>query len=372
MKIGYFNSGYLPDRGGVATFAGGLAGHMAVDPRVEAVKVVAFKNSQPRHEIRGKLEVFAFAGTGIWSMLWLTAKYIHRFRHFEVFHASNIFPVGFFVIVFAKLVFRKKVFLTLHGTDVATRQGSALVKWAKRYTLRKVDLALANSRSTMALATARQRVEAKQFAVIYPGVDDPSDSESKADVRKQYHLGPDEFVVLCVGQLIRRKGIDDLIRAVSKLSDSKIKLLIVGKGPEAENLKNLASQLHVSDRVIFAGSVASIASYYQASNVFAMTSKYLANDGDVEGLGLSILEAQYFGLPVIGTASGGIPETILDGKTGIIVPESDVDAIAEAILKLKNDRDLAKRMGGAGKQFVRENFSWERSVERHLEQYEKK
>src|SRR3990167_8767600 len=100
MKICFFNSGYLPDRGGVATLAGGLAESLASSPAVGVVKVVAFKNSQPRHEIRGKLEVFAYPYKKMWQMIFVVFWYTLKFRQFDVFNATNIFPVGFFTLLF--------------------------------------------------------------------------------------------------------------------------------------------------------------------------------------------------------------------------------------------------------------------------------
>jgi len=374
VKICFFNSGFLPDRGGVATFAAGLVSRMAKHPDVDAVKVIAFKNTNPRHEIDGLLEIFAFSQGSFWVMFWVILKYTIRFRQFDIFHASNIFPVGFFVVLFAKFLFGKKVFLTLHGTDVVTTRGSALVKWAKRFTLAHADRALANSKSTMARAVEKQKVSADQFAVVYPGVDDQLFSKQIVYVRKQYKLNSDDFVVLTICQLIKRKGVDDLLRAIGEIGDKRVKLLVVGKGPETGNLKALAAELNIQDRVIFAGSAAYefMSNYYQAADVFAMTSKYIASEGDIEGLGIVLLEAQYFGLPVIGTNSGGIPETIQDGKTGLIAPEADPEAIAAAVLKLKNNPEARRQMGETGKKFVRENFAWEKSIANHLKEYGRK
>src|SRR3989344_2061708 len=213
MKICFFNSGYLPDRGGVATLAGGLAESLASSPAVGVVKVVAFKNSQPRHEIRGKLEVF-----------WYTLK----FRQFDVFHATNIFPVGFFTLLFGKYIFGKKVFITIHGTDVLAKSGSGLVKWAKGFTMRRSDRILPNSRSTMKLAAEDYQIDDQIFFVIYPGVTQLSEQKPSVDIRRRYGLTDQDFVVLTVGQLIKRKGTDDLIRAIKGLDDETIKLLVVG------------------------------------------------------------------------------------------------------------------------------------------------
>ena len=371
MKICYFNSGYLPDRGGVATLAAGLAENMALHPAVDTVRVVAFKNTNPRTEKRGKLEIYAYGSWHTWQMIWLSFRHAWRARNFDIFHATNIFPVGFLVLFFGKYLFGRKVFLTIHGTDTVTTRGSAFTRALKSWTLRRVDAVLSNSRSTAELAAAANGVERKKFTPVYIGVDEHLLETPAEGVREKHGLSEKDFVVLTVGQLTRRKGVDDLIRAVAKISDPAVKLLVVGKGSEKERLQELAADLKTGSRVIFAGAVSEIAGYYRAADVFSLTSRFIKEEGDVEGFGIVFLEAQLFGLPVIGTESGGIPETLRDGATGFLVPEGDSAAIAEKILHLKNNRREYERMAVAAEEFVRREFSWKKSVERHLEIYDK-
>ncbi|KKW29932.1 MAG: hypothetical protein A3K06_00980 [Candidatus Doudnabacteria bacterium RIFCSPHIGHO2_01_52_17] len=369
MKICFFNSGYLPDRGGVATLAGGLAESLASSPAVGVVKVVAFKNSQPRHEIRGKLEVFAYPYKKMWQMIFVVFWYTLKFRQFDVFHATNIFPVGFFTLLFGKYIFGKKVFITIHGTDVLAKSGSGLVKWAKGFTMRRSDRILPNSRSTMKLAAEDYQIDDQIFFVIYPGVTQLSEQKPSVDIRRRYGLTDQDFVVLTVGQLIKRKGTDDLIRAIKGLDDETIKLLVVGEGPEKQNLQNLVRELGLASRVVFAGSVEGVEDFYETAQVFALPAKYLAEQGDIEGLGIAFLEAQYFGKPVIGTDSGGIPETFRANETGFLVGEGDIAAIAERIKHLRHNPQIYERMSNAAKTFVRQEFPWTKSVRQHLNIY---
>lgn len=371
MKICYFNSGYLPDRGGVATLAAGLAEHMVAHPSVDAVRVVAFKNTNPRTEKRGKLEIFSYATGNILKMLWLVWWHIMKARDFDVFHATNIFPVGFFVLLFGRRL-KKKVFLTIHGTDTLTKKGSFFVHWAKRYTLRNVDRVIANSNATAELSAKHNGVPRENYLPIYVGVDDFFFTAKPQDLRVRYGLSSQDLLVLTVAQLIPRKGVDDLIRAIAKIGDSTVKLVIIGKGPEKENLQRLSEELQIRERVIFVGTVAhsEMADYYKTADVFALTSRYLQPEGDIEGFGIVFMEAQLFRMPVIGTRSGGIPETMLDGKTGFLVNENNPAAIAEKIKYLRDNREMRFTMGQAGERFVKEERTWQKSVERHLTIYQ--
>ena len=94
-------------------------------------------------------------------------------------------------------------------------------------------------------------------------------------------------------------------------------------------------------------------------------------EGDIEGLGVVYLEAQQYGVPVLGTYSGGIPEAMEENKSGFLVPEHDVAALAEKILLLKSNPELRVRMGEYGKTFVREKFDWRKSIQGHLDLYVK-
>ncbi|MDP3740939.1 MAG: glycosyltransferase family 4 protein [bacterium] len=369
MKICYLNSGYLPDRGGVATFAGSLGYAMSQQADVDQVKVIGFNNSKPRAEHLRNLEIITFGRVGLLKMSWLVFKHVLKARNFEVFHATNLFPVGTLVLLFAKYFFGKKVFVTIYGTEIMSTLQSGRVRFLRKWTMRLCDKVLALSNSTANLARSAYGLNPGQVKVVYPGVDDKLFDGPRIDVRAHYGFQSQDFVVLTVGQLIKRKGVDDIIKAIGKISDPSVKLLIVGKGKEETNLSALVSDLHLGGRVIFAGSVSNISNYYRSANVFVMASKYLREQGDIEGLGIVLLEAQYFGIPVIGTDSGGIPEAFLDGQTGLLVPEGNPEMLAQKILELRNNHERAAQMSEKAKSFVRENFNWEKSVAEHLDLY---
>jgi phosphatidylinositol alpha-1,6-mannosyltransferase len=143
-------------------------------------------------------------------------------------------------------------------------------------------------------------------------------------------------------------------------------LLIVGAGPDADRLRRLARSAGVDDRVTFTGEVpwAEMPEYFAAGDVFAMPCRTRKAGLDVEGLGMVYLEASATGLPVVAGDSGGAPDAVREGETGFVVPGRDVAAIADRVATLLADRDLARRMGAAGRAWVEAEWGWDRLAQR--------
>jgi phosphatidylinositol alpha-1,6-mannosyltransferase len=135
--------------------------------------------------------------------------------------------------------------------------------------------------------------------------------------------------------------------------------LIVGRGPMEGRLRALAGEMGVGDRVVFCGFVpeTELLAYYQASEVFAMPNREV--EGDIEGFGIVFVEAGACGKPVIGGRSAGAREVIADGVTGFLVNPRGVREIARTLTALLRDRDLAVRMGQAGRRRVEQNYSYQ-------------
>ena len=138
---------------------------------------------------------------------------------------------------------------------------------------------------------------------------------------------------------------------------------MVGDGPLLEDARQLVNDLQLQDRVQFLGvkSQEEVAALMCQVRVFVQHS-LVAPDGDSEGNPVSVMEAQLSGLPVIATRHAGIPEVVLDGETGVLVAEGDVEAMAEAMLTLLKKPMLAQQFGQAGQKRAREHFT----VEHHL------
>ena len=187
----------------------------------------------------------------------------------------------------------------------------------------------------------------------------------RAQARRRLCLRDDEFVVLQLGRLVPRKGIDNVIRAVGLMDASlKPRLLVVGgesvepderRTPEIARLRALARSCGVADRVTFTGrrDVAELPEFYAAADVFVTTPAY-------EPFGITPLEAMACGTPVVGSAVGGIQYSVVDGVTGYLVPPKDPAALAEKLAWLQANPALRLALGRAGMARVRSHFTWDR------------
>jgi phosphatidylinositol alpha-1,6-mannosyltransferase len=137
--------------------------------------------------------------------------------------------------------------------------------------------------------------------------------------------------------------------------------LIAGEGPYRGELERLASEVGVRENVVIAGRItaANLAAVYALCDVFIMPSREQRDLCDVEGFGLVFLEAGACGKPVVGGRSGGIPDAIVDGVTGLLVNPDDPKAIAQSLLTLLHDRERARRMGDEGRHRVVRQFTWQ-------------
>lgn len=212
----------------------------------------------------------------------------------------------------------------------------------------------------------------KKVVVIYNGVDtkrfDPSSVDGKT-LREAFGIPGKSFVIGTVSQLIPWKGIDCLIKAFSLIirgyPDSI--LLIVGdevpstKGYK-EELLSLASSLGIKDRVIFAGFREDIPEAMAGMDVFCLPSIS-------EPFGRVLIEAMAMERPVVATRTGGTPEVVVDGETGILIQPGDHEALAEAIIALAKDRKLARRLGEKGRKRVERLFTIEEHIEKVQDLY---
>ncbi len=192
-------------------------------------------------------------------------------------------------------------------------------------------------------------IDLKKFSVL--------DSQTKKEKRLEFNLGT-RPVIGIIARLSDVKGQDILIRAIPKiaLQIPEVKLMIVGVGKMEKELKDLVAQLKLEDQVGFYPIVNQTAAMLSLFDIFVMPSRQ-------EGLGLSVLEAQAAGLPVVASKVGGLPSLIEDGVTGLLVPPENPELLAEAILVLLKNLDHAKQMGEKARAFVQNKFSADIMVE---------
>jgi phosphatidylinositol alpha-1,6-mannosyltransferase len=201
----------------------------------------------------------------------------------------------------------------------------------------------------------------QKFVQISPGIDTKHFAPKKvrADLIEEYSLDG-RRVIVSVGRLVHRKGQDQLVKALPKVLAKfpDAILLLVGEGPIEQMLFNLAKQLGVLPKVVFAGQVSQhdLPDYISLGEIFALPVRSRFSGLEVEGLGIVYLEASACGLPVIVGNSGGAVDAVLDKKTGLLVDGTSSDQIADAICELLSSPGWAKQMGAAGRDFVIKNW----------------
>ncbi|MEU0498383.1 glycosyltransferase family 4 protein [Mycobacterium sp. NPDC006124] len=205
---------------------------------------------------------------------------------------------------------------------------------------------------------------------LSPGVDVERfqpDSVARARMRARYGLG-DRPVVVCVSRLVPRKGQDMLIRALPALRERVpgTRLVIVGGGPHLAELQRLTRTFGVVEDVVFTEGVPAeeLPAHHAMADVFAMPCRTRGHGLDVEGLGIVYLEASAAGVPVVAGDSGGAPESVLDGTTGLVVDGWDVGSIGAAVGDLLADPDRAAEMGRAGRRWVVDEWQWRTKAHR--------
>jgi type III pantothenate kinase len=233
---------------------------------------------------------------------------------------------------------------------------SALGRWA--------DLVIATCRDEVAELSSLGAPE-NRIRVVPCGVDTrhftPDGTSWPANGRRR---------LLSLGRLVERKGVDTVIRALPEIPNAE--LLIaggppaekVGEDPEARRLAALADELGVADRVILLGSVDhdTVPPMIRSADAVVTTPWY-------EPFGIVPLEAMSCARPVIGSAVGGLLDSVADGETGILVPPKDPSAVASAAQRLLADQTLRRRMGRAGRLRAEQRFDWARVAEQVEQAY---
>jgi glycosyltransferase involved in cell wall biosynthesis len=226
-------------------------------------------------------------------------------------------------------------------------------------TLEMADLIIATSARYVKQSEMLNGFEHK-IKLVPPGVDtDVFKRNRTGSLQRKLNL-TDEKVILFVGQLNRaskHKGLHDLLLAVQNINRSiNVRLVVAGKGDYTEHYRQFAKQIGIENNVHFVGYVPNedLASFYSDGDVLVLPSV-----DQTEGFGMVLTEAQACGVPVIGTNVGGIPAAVDDGRTGLIVPPSDVSSLSKALIRILGDNAYSSNLGRNGTVWVSRQFSWD-------------
>ncbi len=265
--------------------------------------------------------------------------------------------------------------IQVHGTEIVSHKfASPRWRWLMRTAFNRAEGAVAVSNYSKGLIE-KVGVDPSRVAVIENGVDPEGFAGQRDELLAQRYGVAGRKVLVTVARLVKRKGLDEVIRALPRVAAHvpDVAFLVGGRGPEEANLRTLAGDLGVADRVIFAGFITDdeLGPFYRLGDVFVLPSREDEARGEVEGFGISFLEAAAAGLPAVGGRSGGVAEAVVHGETGLLVNPGDTEGLADALLKLLGDRDLRTQMGQRGRERVEASFTWNKISARYLDFFEK-
>ena len=206
----------------------------------------------------------------------------------------------------------------------------------------------------------------QKIRMIYGAVDELKSFDGQAirEIRGSYGLSEKDIVFGMVARLAEVKGHSYLLKAAELVGQkrSDIKFIIAGTGPLEEKLKETAMQKGLDKTVVFTGFIKDVERIYNIIDVNMITSKS-------EAQCLALVEGMSLGKPMIGTAVGGVPELIIPGETGLLVPPAQSQALAEAILELGDNAELRNAMGRKAREMMLERFSASKMAEEILKLY---
>jgi phosphatidylinositol alpha-1,6-mannosyltransferase len=258
----------------------------------------------------------------------------------------------------------KKIVALTHGHEVWWARIWPF-NWAIGYIGRSVDhLTYLGDFTRAKISRALSQKSISAMVKIAPGIDTAHFAPSASATQLRQSLGlTNKKVIVSVGRLVHRKGQDSLISALPEIlrHHPDTHILMVGEGPHRKKLEALTVNLALKNSITFIGRIqySDLPSYICVGDLFAMPSRSRLAGLEVEGLGIVYLEASACGLPVIAGKSGGAPDAVLEGVTGVTVDGRNSSDIARAAIALLDDLDMARAMGARGREWVISNWRWE-------------
>jgi phosphatidylinositol alpha-1,6-mannosyltransferase len=286
---------------------------------------------------------------------------------FDAVHAFRALPEGLVALAVARLT-RRPVVIYAHGEEL-TSWGRGRKYEAMRFALRHADRIIANSEHTSGTLLA-MGVAPARIVIIHPGVDVSvfRPGLDGSGLRESLGISTAEKLVFSIGRLSRRKGFDQVIRAVARLRDDHVavRYAIAGIGEDFDYLQGLIREYRLQDSVHMLGAVDSVdvARWMNACDVFAMPNRDI--NGDNEGFGMVFIEAAACGKPSLAGEAGGTGSAVLNEATGLRVDGASLDAVTAGLRRLLADADWAAKMGRAGGLRVANEFTWARVAEKTL------
>jgi phosphatidyl-myo-inositol dimannoside synthase len=275
----------------------------------------------------------------------------------ELVLIGQILPLGTVAYILSFLPgFKYGVFF--HGLDFSLAIVSSRKRFLTRLILRRARLIVCANSEVARLLMEFNRKSKEKIMILNPGADlGKVDLELKEALIKKYNLAGKK-IVFSLGRLVRRKGFDQVIKALDGLPFDNCLYLISGTGEDQEYLHNLASASSKKEQILFLGNLSEAEKWSCLSlcDIFVMPSRNI--NGDFEGFGIVYLEANLLAKPVIAGDSGGVRDAVAHNLNGLLVDPESTEDLAQALNLLIKDEALAKELGEKGRIRALTEFNW--------------
>lgn len=367
MRLLFITQDFPPDVGGIQTYSWEVAHRLAA--RADHMTVMAPDRPDTASvDSAASFRVLRLPGRPDLLPLSLLPALPARARRTQADVAVHAQwqTVGASVLARALLGRPRRIVCAAHGRELLFNPASAYpglgatYDCLRRTLLHQVDAFLPVSHYTAGLL--HEKGISPRRTHVVPNGTDPGRFRPRDGAPLRERLGlTDRTLLLTVGRLVRHKGIDTVLRALPTLAEDcpDVAHVIAGAGPDRSRLERIADRRGVRGRVRFVGEIDHdrLPLYYSAADLFVMPAR--EDPPSVEGFGLVFLEANACGTPVIGTCTGGIPDAIREGETGLLVPPNAPDALAEAAVHVLTSPEVAERLGRQGRHRAVHEANWD-------------
>ena len=340
-------------------------------------KIIQDKNIRFSHRLRIILHFLIKPRVLLWVIENVIQIYPYLKKlNYNVIVGGNSYEILELNFVLSRL-FHKKLIAMAHGDDFLIPR-SIIFKtlYNKSLYFKYADKIILSNNIVRKLIKKIHNLDESKLEVISRAINikDLKIEESKNQLREEFNIPENQFIILSVGVHRYIKRFDLVIQAVHKIKEKNpkldIKYYLIGSGIQTPMLKKLTRDLKLENEVKFLGrcDIETRNKFYKLSDVFVMPS--ISTKSNIEGFGITFIEANYYKLPVIGTRSGGIPAVIKDGENGILIRQNDVAELVKNILFLYNHEEMRAKMGENGHNRVINDYSWHNIINEYIKVFE--